>query len=180
MVDERATPEEEPTGEGERKRRVERVLPDLVKKLVETAVERGVERLAETPESLRNLVGELKLPKEVLHHVYGQIDDTKTGLYRVVAKELRDFLEHTKFADELVAALTKLSFEVRMEVRFVPNTAAAGAEGAERADRGDRATEEAPEEHLQGRSGLPRPRISTQVSIKDQGTSSKEGRRSPR
>jgi hypothetical protein len=162
MVDDRTAPEEEQGGEGEKRRR-DRVLPDLVKKLVETAVERGVERLADTPESLRNFVGELKLPKEVLQHVYGQIDETKNGLYRVVAKELRDVLEHTKLADELAAVLTKLSFEVRMEVRFVPNPAS-----PER-PQGDEV------EASEGERGArPRAQVSTQVSVKDQ---SKEGRR---
>jgi len=97
------------------------VVPLIVKRLVERAVESGVEKLAEQPENLRNFIADLKLPKEVISDVYGQIDDTKNGLYRVVAKEIRDVLEQTQVADEVVKVLTKLSFEIRTEIRFVPN-----------------------------------------------------------
>ncbi len=90
-------------------------------------MESGATRLAEGPESLRHFVQDMKLPKEVLHYLYTQIDDTKNGLYRVVAKEIRDVLEHTKFADELTAALTKLSFEIKTEIRFIPNDTAVSA-----------------------------------------------------
>ena len=53
-----------------------------------------------------------------------QIDETKNGLYRVVAREIRDFLEHTNIADEVTKALTKLSFEIKTEIRFIPNDSA--------------------------------------------------------
>src|SRR5688572_18387977 len=78
-----------PGEEGERKRLFERAIPDLVKRMVERAVESGVERLSEGPEGLKNLVGGGKIPKEVLHYLFSQIDDTKNGIYRVVAKEIR-------------------------------------------------------------------------------------------
>jgi hypothetical protein len=47
-----------------------------------------------------------------------QIDETKNGLYRAVAKEIRDFLNSTNFASEMKKVLTGLAFEVKMEVRF--------------------------------------------------------------
>ncbi len=101
--------------ERERVRRLERILPELVKRVFEA----GYERLSEGPENVRNFVSELRLPKDVLT----QLDETKNGLYRAVAKEVRDFLDHTNFADELANVLTKLSFEVKTEVRFIPNDA---------------------------------------------------------
>ncbi len=33
-------------------------------------------------------------------------------------------LEHTQFADEITKVLTKLSFEIKTEIRFIPNEAA--------------------------------------------------------
>ena len=48
----------------------------------------------------------------------------------MVAREVREVLERTNFADELTRALTAVSFEIRTSVRFVPN------------DAGDRATPE--------------------------------------
>jgi hypothetical protein len=104
--------------ERERVRRLEGILPELVKRVFEA----GYERLSEGPENVRHFVSELRLPKDVLT----QLDETKNGLYRAVAKEVRDFLDHTNFADELANVLTKLSFEVKTEVRFIPNDAAKG------------------------------------------------------
>jgi hypothetical protein len=106
--------------EDERRRLAERLLPELVKRLIEA----GVGRLAEGPENLRHFVGELRLPKEIGNYLLSQIDETKNGLYRVVAKEIRDFLENTSVADEFSSALSKLSLEIKTEIRFVPNDAA--------------------------------------------------------
>ena len=50
--------------------------------------------------------------------VLDQIDETKKGLYTVVAKEIRDFLQSTNFAADVRKVLTGLAFEVKMEVRF--------------------------------------------------------------
>ncbi len=99
--------------------RLERIIPDLVKRILEA----GLDRLSDSPDSVRRLVSELRLPREVLNSILSQIDETKGGLYRVVAKEVRDFLGQTNFADELTRALTSLSFEIRTEVRFIPNDA---------------------------------------------------------
>jgi hypothetical protein len=140
----------------DRKRRfAERVVPVIVKRLVERAVESGVEKLAEQPENLRNLIADLKLPKEVLQDVYGQIDDTKNGLYRVVAKEIRDVLEQTHIADEIVKVLTKLSFEIKTEIRFIPNDAAE----PRREGEGDEAAPAAPV----------KPKVTSEVTMRDRG-----------
>ena len=113
----------EPPGRGDTAdrevRRLERLMPEVIKRIIEA----GYEKLAEGPENVRQLVGDLKLPKEALALILSQIDDTKTGVYRVVAKEIRDFLDHTNFAEEMVKVLTTLSFEVKTEVRFIPNEA---------------------------------------------------------
>ena len=95
----------------------ERLLPELIKRLFEA----GVGKLAEGPENLRHFVGELRLPKEIGNYILAQIDETKNGLYRVVAKELRDFLEHTNLAEELGHVLSRMSLEIKTEIRFVPN-----------------------------------------------------------
>jgi hypothetical protein len=105
------------------RRRLERLLPELIKRVLET----GLEKLAEAPQNARHLVEEMKLPKEILSLLLSQLDDTKTGLYRVVARETRDFLEHTNFAEEVARVLTALSFEVKTEVRFIPNDSRLGA-----------------------------------------------------
>jgi hypothetical protein len=105
------------------RRKLERVIPELVRRIVEA----GLEKISEGPENVRRAVGDLKLPREALGAILSQLDETKTGLYRVVAKEVRDILEQTNFADELVRALTAVSFEIRTSVRFVPNESGARA-----------------------------------------------------
>ena len=118
---------ERPPGGGDDKERarrwLERVLPEIIKRAVET----GYEKISEGPENVRAFVNDLKLPKEVLGLILHQIDDTKNGLYRVVAKEIRDFLEQTNLAEEIGKVLTTLSFEIKTEVRFIPNDARGGA-----------------------------------------------------
>lgn len=138
----------------ERRSLFEGAVANVIKRAVERAVESGVGKLAEGPEKIGHLMGEMKLPKEVLSHLYSQIDDTKTGIYRVVAKEIRDVLQHTELADVLTNVLTKLSFEIRTEIRFVPNEAkkpAAEGEGGEQPPS----------------QGLPKPEVTAHVSVKD-------------
>jgi hypothetical protein len=152
------------------RRLFERAVPHLVKRVVERAVESGVEKLgelSEKPDELRNLVRELRLPKEVLSELFSQVDDTKTGLYRVVAKEIRDVLEHTQIADEIVKVLTKLSFEIKTEIRFVPNDRS--AEASDDATGRDDSEGEAGT----GAFGL-RPKVTADVSVKERGR--REGR----
>ncbi len=97
--------------------RLEGVIPDILKR----AVERGVERATEAPENLKSFVGELKIPKEIAHYLLSQVDETKNGLFRVVAKEMGDFLKNTNLAGELQKVLTSVQFEVNTTIRFRPN-----------------------------------------------------------
>lgn len=102
------------------RRRLESVIPDLIKK----AVIGGVDRTMEAQESIRTFIAESKLPKEVANAIFQQIDQTKDGLFRVVAKEIRSFLEAIDFQRELQKLLTTVSFEIKTEIRFIPNDAA--------------------------------------------------------
>ena len=123
-------PESEPLGPGREGAR--RIVERMIKEGVKRAVEKGVEQLTETPENLRQYLHDLKMPKEVASFMFAQADETKTGLYRVVAKEMRDFLEHTNLAEEITRALTTLSFEIKTEIRFVPNDQKVEGDGAKK------------------------------------------------
>lgn len=107
---------EEPERE---EKRFERAVREVVRKVIEA----GYERLSEGPENVRQMMSDLKLPKETLGALFGTLDDTKNGLYRVVAREVRDFLEHSNLAEDVVRGLTAISFEIKTEVRFIPNDA---------------------------------------------------------
>ncbi len=104
-----------------KRRRLEGVIPEILKR----AVEAGVSQAQHAPENLRTLIGDLKVPKEIASYLFAQVDETKNGLFRVVAKEMRDFLEHTNIAGEAQKLLTTVQFEVNTTIRFRPNEPAA-------------------------------------------------------
>jgi hypothetical protein len=109
-------PDRERDPEG-RRSRLESVIPDLIKK----AVQGGYDRATGGAETLRSFISDSKLPKEIANALFQQIDDTKNGLFRVVAKEIRGFLEAVDFQRELQKLLTTVSFEIKTEIRFIPN-----------------------------------------------------------
>ncbi len=155
-------------GKESRRSRLESVIPEILKR----AVEIGVEKARESPENLKQFVHDLKIPKEITHYLFQQIDDTKNGLFRVVAKEIRDFLEHTNFAGEVQNLLTTVQFEVNTTIRFTPN------DGRERTDAptdepdGEAAAEPNPDESTgssaerPSRNPLPRPELKTAVRVR--------------
>jgi hypothetical protein len=99
------------------RKNVERFIRDAIRRLVET----GFEKITEGPESLRNFVSDIKLPKEIAGYILSQIDETKNGLYRVVAKEIRGFLQQNDLGEELARALSHLSVEISTQIKFVPS-----------------------------------------------------------
>lgn len=102
--------------------RLDRMVPDLVRKLVDA----GVEKLADGPESLKQVLSELRLPKEAIQLLVSQLEDAKREVTRVLAREVRDFLERASLADELTKLLSGLTLEVKTQIRFVPNEDATG------------------------------------------------------
>ncbi len=124
--DETQNPQDEkPHGErGDRaRRRSEAPIRDVLRRAVEKGVEAGLGTLTRADSAVRGALEDGKLPKEVMNVVFSSIDDTKNALVRGVAKEVRDFLEATDVAQEFYRALTSLSFEVKTEIRFIPNDA---------------------------------------------------------
>jgi hypothetical protein len=114
MVDERhSTPPPDPSDDerasGTRK---------LVERLIKKGFESGMGAISKSEDKVRGIMEGLKIPKEMASLALEQIDETKNGLYRAVAKEIRDFLNSTNFASEMKKVLTGLAFEVKMEVRF--------------------------------------------------------------
>jgi len=161
--------------------RIESVIPEILKR----AVELGVEKARESPDNLKQFVTDLKVPKEIAHYLLQQIDETKNGLFRVVAKEIRDFLEHTNFAGEMQKILTTVQFEVNTTIRFTPNDGRdrkpdkpedGGAEGA-RDDAADAAEGEAGagggdaprdtrDTRAEATTRLPKPEVKTAVHMR--------------
>ena len=171
-----------------RRSRLESVIPEIIKR----AVELGVEKARESPDTVRQFVHDLKVPKEVAHVIFQQIDDTKNGLFRVVAKEIRDFLEHTNFAGEVQKLLTTVQFEVNTTIRFTPND---GREPRKDGDDGEGESEgdgDAKKKKADGDAGgdkangedstrLPKPEVKTSVRVhRDDRGRTRRNRRSTR
>lgn len=140
LDDEELPEDEEQPAQRSRRRRLERLVPEIIKRAIERGIEAGLGTLSGKPkEGGRDSVPpppkepakdpakdararELgSVPKEIAGYVFSQIDDTKNAMVRVVAREVREFLEAADLSTELQKALTSLSFEIRTEIRFIPN-----------------------------------------------------------
>jgi hypothetical protein len=91
-------------------------VPEFVKKMAVA----GLGAIFMTEEGLRNLAGQLKLPKELLGVVLSQAEKTKDEIGRVVSDELRRFLQSEKLRQEFLRLLTGMTVEVTAQVRLVP------------------------------------------------------------
>jgi hypothetical protein len=99
------------------------VLSELLKRLIDA----GAKNLSAEP--MRQLLAEMKLPKDALLHLLSQhlmiqLEETKENVYRLVSRELKGLLERTNVAEEIANALTRLSLDVTMRVRFSPTEGA--------------------------------------------------------
>lgn len=90
----------------------------ILERIVKKGIESGIDAINRSEDTVRSFVDKTRLPKEVAHALLDQVDETKKGIYGVVAKEIRDFLTSTSFASDIKKVLTGLAFEVKMEVRF--------------------------------------------------------------
>src|SRR5207248_2394592 len=90
----------------------------FVPEIVRRAVLTGVGALFMTEEGIRNLVGDMKLPKDALGFLLSQADKTRSDVTRVVTQEVRRFLESDTMRREIWKLLTSVTLEVNAEVRL--------------------------------------------------------------
>ncbi len=105
----------------EKKSRLD-LIPDIIKRTFYA----GLGAVFTTEEGIRKMASEFQLPKDVANYLIQQAASSKDELFRIVAKELRGFLESVNVSGELQKLLTSLSFEVKTEIRFIPNDEAVG------------------------------------------------------
>jgi hypothetical protein len=108
-------------GEGEEEKIRARLLQGVIPELVKRTFFAGLGAVFTTEEGIRKVVSEFSLPKDVATFLVAQAQGTKDELFRVVASELRGWLEKLNIQQELTRLLTTLSLEVKTEVRFIPN-----------------------------------------------------------
>ncbi len=115
-------PESEPREERERRGRLDQFIPDIVRRTFYA----GLGAVFTTEEGIRKLASDFHLPKDITNYLIQQAAASKDELFRVVGKELHNFLETVNVSGELQKLLTSLSFEIKTEIRFIPNDEAVG------------------------------------------------------
>lgn len=103
--------------DAKRARRTAKALRDILRK----TFAQGGDARHNTEELLRAVLGEVKIPREYANVILQQINATRGELLSVVAGEVRTFLDDANLGEELAKILTSLSFEIRTEIRFIPN-----------------------------------------------------------
>lgn len=99
----------------------ERTLRNLVPEFVRKIAVAGLGAVFMTEEGIRNLAGQLKLPKEALGLIIGQAERTKEEIGRVLSEEIRRFMQSDKLRDEFLKLLAGMTVEIKAEVRLVPD-----------------------------------------------------------
>jgi hypothetical protein len=99
----------------------EKLRETLVAEIFRKAINKGGSVYDSTEDSLRRLVAELPLPKEVVDRIMARLDDYKADMLGMVKDEVHEFLDRVDVGYELQRVLTSLSFEISTEIRFVPN-----------------------------------------------------------
>ena len=105
------------------RQRLEQLVPDLVKKTFAA----GLGAVFQTEEGIRRIARE-SLP-EVAGYIASSADgakdrvvDAKDRVFDVIARETREFLASLNVSEEIAKILTTLSFEIKTEIRFIPNS----------------------------------------------------------
>lgn len=101
-------------------------VPEFVRKVAVA----GLGAIFMTEEGIRNLAGQLKLPKEVLGFILSQAEKTKDEVGRVLTEELRRFLQSEKLREEFAKLLSGMTLDVRAQIRLVPSEEDAKKEAA--------------------------------------------------
>jgi hypothetical protein len=93
----------------------ERVLTDTFKKVL-TA---GVSAAFMTEESIRNYLGELKLPKEVLNGLLSSAAKSKDEMMKRVEKELVGMIKNIDFVKEFSRFAEEHKFKINAEIEVL-------------------------------------------------------------
>jgi len=91
-------------------------VPEFVRRMAVA----GLGALFMTEEGIRNLAGQLKLPKEALGFILSQAEKTKDEVTGAITEELRRFLQSEKLRDEFLKLISGMTLEIKAQVRLVP------------------------------------------------------------
>src|SRR5437868_14078199 len=109
-------PDEDDDLPPEEMKRLSGIVPDIVRRAVLT----GVGALFMTEEGIRNLVGDMKMPKDALAFLIAQADKTRSEVARVVTQEVRRFLKSETLRREIWKLLNGITLEVNATIQLKP------------------------------------------------------------
>ena len=98
-------------------KKISGIVPDIVRRAVLT----GVGALFMTEEGIRNLVGDMKMPKDALAFLMAQAERTRGEVARVVTQEVRRFLESETLRREIWKVVTGVTLEVNATIQLKPS-----------------------------------------------------------
>jgi hypothetical protein len=96
--------------------RLEHLVPELVKKTFAA----GLGAVYSTEEGIRRLARD-SLP-EIAGYITSSADGAKDKVWEIIARETQNFLANLNLTEEIAKILTTLSFEIKTEIRFIPNS----------------------------------------------------------
>jgi hypothetical protein len=99
------------------RQRLEHLVPELVKKTFAA----GMGAVFSTEEGIRKIAREVNLP-DVAGYIASSADGAKDRVWEIIARETREFLANLNLTEEIAKILTTLSFEIKTEIRFIPNS----------------------------------------------------------
>ena len=102
--------------------RLIKALEGLIPGVVKRAALSGIGNVLLSEDGLRSVLAEnKKLPKEAVGLIMSQADAMRREILRIISREIRIFLENVDFGGEIAKILTSVSFEIKTEIRFIPN-----------------------------------------------------------
>jgi len=119
-----ATSDDEQTedgqGPGPSDERARAESPRRVSDTFRKALSQGFRSVRSGEEKIRGIVSDA-MPKELVTYIKGAIDTGRDEVVRIVGNQTRKFLEGIDVGGEVAKILTSLSFEIKTEIRFIPN-----------------------------------------------------------
>ncbi|GAB4292443.1 MAG: hypothetical protein Kow0090_06320 [Myxococcota bacterium] len=94
--------------------KIEGMVPEMVKKTLSI----GVSGFLFSEEGIKNLVSELKLPKDVVTFLLAQSERTRQEIARIFAEEVRKYLEENDVAEIAREFVKDMSVEINTTIKF--------------------------------------------------------------
>lgn len=93
----------------------------LIREGMKRAIATGTAAIFMTEEGVRTLLGELKLPKDIVRYVTEQAAEGRQEFFDMLRKEIRRFFDRYDMGDELRKLFRENQLEINARLRLIPN-----------------------------------------------------------